>query len=334
MKRLFALILALLSLTSCASMLEREATYTADHVEDVPSSPGDAYWVNTFSGLCSALRPYVEEGMEEGSLRFPTTYPGNLTVDLEKAKRKLMEEDPLGCYAVEDVTFHVSRIITYYDVKVTFDYRVPPEKYMTMDTVYDPAELDRRVEETIGNFDDGFTLLLALPGASDTALADSLRRVYDRCPQTAFGYPELQVTYYPEDGTRVVAEVTFLYSESPIALRLRQRTTLRAAQELADGELAAVDGHDTAAIYRAVVERFAYDRSGGSTTGAAFLDGKANDEGLARAYLLLCRLKDNQEAAIVSGPDGWAATGGDTPLLFKPQDPSVTQLTTEGGETP
>lgn len=337
-KRLAALTLALLCLTSCASMLEREATYTGPHEENPPASLLDAYRVNTYSGLCSALESYVEEGMTEGSLRFPVTYPGNLTVDLEKAKRQLMEGDPLGCYALSDVTFHINRIIAYYEVTAAFDYRVPPAEYMALETVGTDADLDARMETALEDFGGQFTVLLLRREGEDDALERSLRRVYDVRSDLALGYPELEVTCYPENGTRTVAEVTITYPESATVLRLRQRNLLRVAQAVADE----VEGDDPLALYSALLAHCVYDPEGSGTADAALLDGAASDEGLARAFDLLCSLKGVETFGVAEDPEAWRCLlnedGKEVGINFKPDAAPSTQtvetVEPEGEETP
>lgn len=292
-KRLAALALALLCLTSCTAMLDREATYTSPHVENPPASLTDAYRINTYSGLCSALQSYVEEGMETGNLRFPATYPGNLTVDLEKAKRQLMEEDALGCYAVADVNFHINRIIAYYEVTAAFDYRIPPAEYMTLETVEDHSGLDQRMEEALERFGGQLTFLMDRRGLSDAALADSVERVFDLRPELAVSEPTVEVTYYPENGDRAVAEVKLSYAESATALRLRQRNAVRAAEELAE-ELAGLSEEEARA---AMMGRWQLEPEGSSLASGPLLDGAGSEKGLERAAALVCReLKRQREA--------------------------------------
>lgn len=297
-KRLAALTLFLLCLTSCAAMLEREATYTNPHVENPPASAVDAYRVNTYSGLCASLQSYLEEGVTEGNLRFPATYPGNLTVDLEKAKRELMEEEPLGCYAVRDITFHINRIIAYYEVTASFDYRVPPAEYMAIRTAHSEEALDEAMKAVLEDFNSGFTILVDIPGGGEEPIADSLRRVYDAHPELALGYPELEVTVYPQNSSRVVAEVAFTYPESVTVLRLRQRSMLRAARALAE-ELAAVEDEE---FRGAVMSRWRLEPGGATDAAGALLDGAADQEGLERAYALVCRYRD--EGKQEKGGDG------------------------------
>lgn len=346
MKRLLALILALLCLTSCASMLEREATYTSPHEEAPPASSADVYRVNTYLGLCSALRSYVEEGMEEGNLRFPATYPGNLTVDLEKAKHYLMEETAVGCYTLHDVIFHVSRIVAYYEVTAAFDYRVAPAEYRALETVYSNSyrALNEHFQEALENFGGSFTVRLEdCPLEEEYDLVDyRLRDIYNDSPELAVAYPDLEVTYYPENGVQRVAEVKVTYPESITTLRLRQRDMLRGAKELAD-ELddPVLDDPESVsesvfqfsmAAYDLVMERFQYDPEGGGTAADALQNGAATDEGLARLWQLICHLKGVEHA--IFGPPGSFQSyetvlglpeGAATTLLFKP-------YTAQGGE--
>lgn len=327
-KRLAALTLALLCLTSCASMLDREATYTSPHEENPPASLADAYRVNTYSGLCSSLRSYVEEGMTEGNLRFPATYPGNLTVDLEKAKRQLMEEEPLGCYVLNDVTFHINRIIAYYEVTAAFDYRVPPAEYMMLETVQDVSALAEKMSAALEDLNSGFTVLLRTPETYETAeefAKDSLAYAYGGDPRVV-SRPELEMTCYPENSRHTVAQVKLTYSESTTVLRLRQRNMLRAAQELADKTLG-----DAFALRDALAAHCAYDSEGGGTAAAALLDGKASNEGMVRAFALLCDLKGIDNAGPEEGKDGWfcLAEAGDGSMPF-----AFTPLSAQGGGTP
>ena len=291
MKRLLPLIIAFFFLTSCAAMLEREATYISPHEENPTASLLDAYRVNTYSGLCSALGSYVEEGMTEGNLHLPVTYPGNLAVDLEKAKRQLMEEDPLGCYALSDITFHVSRIIAYYEVTAAFDYRVPPSEYMALETIRTTADLDARVEETVEAFGGRFTALLTRRETEEDAPEDSLRRVYDARPDLALGDPALEIVYYPETGTQAVAEITLTYPTSSTVLRLRQRNMLRAAEALAE-ELAQTPEE---ALYETVLSRWKLEPEGGSGADAALLEEAASQEGLDRGFALVRQCIEKRE---------------------------------------
>lgn len=223
MKRIWALGLALgLCLSGCASMLEREYTVSTPHQEDPPPHTDGAYQVETYPALRSALLAYVEEGMEKGLLRFPTTYEGNLTVDLEKARRQLLEEDPLGCYAVADLTCKTSKIIAYYETELTFTYKRPRAEFVSLPRVRTRGELSRLLGElAAAKTEEGTVYLTAYPESDENFFSDALAQALDSGAETEEGQPppetegppgpELSVTLYPQSGTRRVAELRLTY---------------------------------------------------------------------------------------------------------------------------
>ena len=233
--RILAMCLALLCLTSCALMLEREYTETADHVEDPPPLGNTAYRVETYPALRAALLSYVEEGLGEGFLRCPTTYPGNLSVDLEKARRQLMEEDPMGCYALSDLTFRTSRIIAYYEVELDFTYKVDPRTLGSMARAASRQALVNLLARSLEQEQESLCVYLtAFPegeaGYLEAAVDEAWQGLYiaeeDADPDGEGGpaaqppapgevppTPALEVELYPETGSRRVAVLHFTYPE-------------------------------------------------------------------------------------------------------------------------
>lgn len=285
MKRVLALCAALLCLCGCASLLEREYTEAVDHVEDQP--PGDAaYRVETYPALRAAILAYVEEGMTEGTLRCPTTYPGNLSVDLEKAKRQLMEEDPLGCYALEDITFHTSRIIAYYDIELELTYKVDTKEVAGLPRVGSREALSRMLGQSLEDREGRVCVYLtAYPEEDGQFFAAALRDAYGLRPDV-IARPELKVELYPQSGTRRVAALELDYGEELDGLDDRQE---RLREELegswTQGE-ASPDGEE---LFAALKGRCRLAGDGGATAYDALVEGRANAEGLSLGYAALCR---------------------------------------------
>lgn len=229
----------LLCLCSCASLLEREYTVTSPHVEKPPPQGDTAYRVETYPALRSALLSYVEEGMEEGLLRFPTTYPGNLSVDMEKAKRQLLEEDPLGCYALSDLTYHTSKIIAYYEVELGFTYKVD-KKALSMPRVTSQSALVTLLGKCLETRQEELCVYLtAYPEGEedyfDAALAEAWTALHEQAeedpspgpdepqgeptpaqesepPEAGTGLPVVTAELYPQTGVRRVAVLKLDYS--------------------------------------------------------------------------------------------------------------------------
>ncbi len=241
MKRALALALGLLlCLCACGSMLEREYTVSSPHQEDPPPQTDAAYRVETYPALRSALLSYVEEGLDEGQLRFPTTYAGNLSVDLEKAKRQLMEEEPLGCYALSDLTYSTSKIIAYYEVDLAFTYKVDQKTLTSIPKAVSRGDLSTLMAKALETGADTLCVYLTAYPASesdffDAALADAWAALYGAgepapsavpvpelpgAPPSDAPAPEppaLTVELYPQTGGgRRVAALTFARAEPEI----------------------------------------------------------------------------------------------------------------------
>lgn len=229
MKRALTLCLGLaLCLCACGPMLEREYTVSSPHQEDPPPREDAAYRVETYPALRSALLSYVEEGLEEGQLRFPTTYAGNLSVDLEKAKRQLMEEEPLGCYALSDLTYTTSKIIAYYEVDLAFTYKVDQRTLTSMPKAVSRGDLATLMAKALERGEESLCVYLtAYPTEEtdffDAALSDAWAALYgeEAAPSPAPDAPPvpapptLMVELYPQTGGgRRVAELTFTQPET------------------------------------------------------------------------------------------------------------------------
>lgn len=212
MKRVWILCLALLCLTSCARLLEREYTEATDHVEDQPRLDSAAYRAETYPALRAAMLDYVEEGMSQGSVRCPTTYSGNLNVDLERARRQLMEEDPLGCYALEDVSFQISKIISYYEVELNFTYQVDPDEVAGMPRLASREALVKALGQSLENLDTRLCVYLTSYPEEDEGFFDQALREA-RQADAELPRPELTVELYPDAGSRRVAVLTLDYGE-------------------------------------------------------------------------------------------------------------------------
>lgn len=223
MKRLLCLILSLACLTSCASLLERDYTVSSPHEEDPPPRGDAVYRVETYPALRSALLSYIEEGMEEGLLRFPTTYPGNLSVDLEKAKRQLTEEDPLGCYALEDLTWRTSKIIAYYEVELTFTYKHDKALFLSMPRAAAQGDLTALLTRALEAGEDSLRVYLtAYPEDQSDYFQAALQEAWTALDsedgsggRLPVAPPELSVTLYPAvGGARRVAELELLQTQA------------------------------------------------------------------------------------------------------------------------
>lgn len=283
MKRALALALTLsLLLTSCSSMLEREYTASGSHEENQLHRE-DSYTVETYPSLLNALDSYIEAGLLSGTLRFPTTYRGNLSVDLEKARRQLLEEDPLGSYALENISYSVSKIIAYYEAELTFEYRVDRQSLSSIAKITTAEGLRNALAETLLGFDEELVCVVGNYAEEESGMfATALREAYGTVPAAALGFPELSVELYPKSGSRRLAVISLSYHHTRQSLLRDKTRTELAARRLMDGV-----EETPQALLEALQGSCTYDSAGGSSSFSALLDRRANGEGMNLAYALL-----------------------------------------------
>ncbi len=286
--RIVPLTAALALLSGCAGMLERDYTTAVTHVENPAPQWDAAYRVESYPALCAALLSYVEEGMEEGLLRFPTTYGGNLTVDLGRAKERLLTEEPVGAYAVEDITFRASRIISYYEVEIEVAYRQDREELRALREVDGTGELDGLLKEAMEDRTERVTALVeGCPLEQESYLAEALERAYVACPALALGRPGVSVTTWPETGDRRVVELKLTYPEKTSGLSWIVGSLRRRAESLAAAAQPTYEG-----VYDALQSCCVYDPEVGNTVADALMVGRAGQEGMTLGFRLLCDEKD------------------------------------------
>ena len=280
-KRIAALALALtLALTGCSSLLEREY-FDISRYEPVSVGENNlsALRVETYQGLVNAILYLVSEGAEQGVLNLHN-YNRDVADDLARACREVIQEDPLGAYAVDYIRHDFSRIVSYYEVNIYISYRRTPEQINSIVRVTGSSAIRQALSQTLSTFSPETVLRVSYFSEDEDYILNLAHQAYYDAPATAMGMPKIAVSVHPATGYQKIVEITLDYPDSPAVLR-------RHSQELSalTPELSSTPEE----LYTALQESLTIDlQSGGSTAHAALIEGSANSEGAALAYKLLC----------------------------------------------
>ena len=119
---------AALVLTGCSALLERDYVSVTPH-SFAPTAEGDpsVLRADSYQELVNALIYLVNAGAQEGTIRLYLD-PEELEGDLESACLEVVQEDPLGAYAVEHIKYRVTSLVTYEEARVSLTYRRTPEQ--------------------------------------------------------------------------------------------------------------------------------------------------------------------------------------------------------------
>ena len=299
MRRLLAAVAAaaaLLALTGCESMLEREFTVSSSHAEATTTTQNaEVVRVNTVSEAMELLAQAVRAGNQE--LTVQLAYRGT---DLDAELREAIAEyqnDPVCAYAVQLLPYRINPSLTYQEIRFDISYRRTAEQIAAIRTLRSPSRFEEELLSLLRDFAETRAYLLE---NYDPEVYDPdriIRSLYESTPSVAYGMTDVSYTLVPESGPRRIMEVTVSYAEDASVLAEKARSAADRAQVLAASSRTVGDAlfrgfHDTLARL-AVYDGTAETAAGGVYTDSctaygALVQNRAGSTGYAMAYKELC----------------------------------------------
>ena len=338
-KKLLAGVLALsLLATGCSSLLERDYVDVTPHNSN-PTSEGDpsVLRAESYQELVNALVYFISQGVETGSIRLYGSSK-DAEADLEAACLEVVQEDPLGAYAVEYIKYNITSIVTYDEADVQITYRRSREQVASILSATGTTAIRSELEEAMASFAAERVLRISYFNEDYDYIRSLIRQAYLSTPETALDYPQADVTFYPETGRQRIVEILLTYQLDQEELERRKQDLALASEEMAAVLWNAVGDKGLLDIRRAILDTAAYDPDGGGTAYHALVERRADSLGLALSMSLLCRqLEFSCQIAegtlngaphswnLVSTQEGWrhldlsVETEGDSPFLTDQQ---------------
>lgn len=238
--RLTALVLAAalcaaLALSGCASMLQRSYSNSVPHVDYAATAEDPSILrAETYRGLVDAILHFVNGHAAQGLIRL-YNYTTDVETDLANACLEVTQEDPLGAFAIEDISYEFSRIVSYYEVTVTLSYSHTEEEIDAIQPVTGGAAIRQKLLQAMASFSPRLLLKASYyPGNEDSLYAIAVQAYYDT-PQAAFGLPGVQVEVYPDSGAQRIISIVLDWPEDTAELSRKSEQTVTAALQLLAG---------------------------------------------------------------------------------------------------
>lgn len=311
MKRIVkALLLGLLLclLAGCASPYAssyyHETDYSFPEQPEQDLSPREKVTVRDSSELRKELLNMVYAGRSEGRIAFDTGYEGDARADLEAACGTMHREDALWAYCVQNARFEISHIITHDEADVNIEYAdsaLPVDEILQMNYA---AGLEKILRGAMESDSRRLVILIGNSSYSADTMADLVTRVYRGDPSCSAVMPEAEVYMYSGSGRQRLYDLQLDYGLSEEELQTRR-------EAISDFDSEALLREDRSPAMRALalaewlcenVELTA--QKGCNTAWDAMIGGKADSEGLALAYVILCRQQEIP-CKIVYGQQLW-----------------------------
>ena len=200
---------AMMLLTGCASLLERQYTTTDLHTSKFwESEAADTLRAENRQDIVNDLLLLISQHTEEATLRL-YNFTDDVTVGetVQSAITEVRRETPMGAYAVEYITASHTPQRGYYEIDLILSYRRTAEQMKAVVSATSTEAVYRLLENA---FEEGRTELVVRVGYWDensrTAVENAMAEL--RAEHGIEGAPYWAAAYYPEEGT--VGLVEFL----------------------------------------------------------------------------------------------------------------------------
>lgn len=326
MKRLFSAALALALLMTCAgctALFDREDYVLEDYEVPVEAADADedaADTISNYAGLRRAIERLVSEHAESAQLQFQN-YEGSIQQDISTACWEVKSSTALGAFAVDYISYDLSRIVSYYQAEIYITYKRAAYQVEAIEKVANGSALAARVDAALLAGETYLALEINSGAVTGDVARAAVVRAYYADPLACPVLPEVETALFPESGVSHILEMTLDYGLDGDTLRTRREELAAALEALVETirptrteedagedpeESPAPDAEELSAPDRIAALRAYFeeneipDPAGGNTAWDALTQGAADSEGIAMAFEAGCRAL-GIECVVVAG---------------------------------
>ncbi len=294
---LAAVLIGTQCLSGCESMLEREYVVTSVHAEATTTEQNPSgVRVESIDEAMELLQGAVHEG--ETDLAVQIAYHGD---DLDSALKEAIadyQKDPVCAYAVQLITYRLTKILTYHEIRFNISYRRTPEQIAAVRTIQNVAVFREEIEAQLRDFSKTRAYLIENYRQEDYNLSEIVESIYESTPSVAYGMTDVSCTLTPESGKNRVMEVVISYDSASQTLVTKSRAATSSAHIILSTTQQEGDGlflelHDALCRFARYDEdteethsRTVYTDP--YTAYGALAQNRAVSTGYAMAYKLIC----------------------------------------------
>ena len=125
--------------------------------------------MHNFSGLKQTIRSLVSNGESDGSIIFDADYDGDATEDMASACWQVRTQDALCAYCVDNISYELTKIVTYYEAKVHVRYAASVENAANIVKLPYSTGVEQLIKTAL---DEGQTKLVVLINRSSFSAED------------------------------------------------------------------------------------------------------------------------------------------------------------------
>ncbi len=238
MKPIVILITLLcLLLTGCSSWLDGSYVYVETHPIET-EEPAQVVAVSTYAGLLTTVQNMVAEGTEQGVISMGRYDQAEVEPDMAQAVEHILHRDPLGAYAVSEITYELGTSNGQNAVSLNIRYVHDRSEIRKIQHPADWEQAEKVITDALNRYDSN--VVLYLEDYQELDFAQWVAVYVSANPDKMMEPPAVTVNLYPDSGNKRVVELKFAYENTRDVLKMMQEAvsrsfksiTSRAGQEL------------------------------------------------------------------------------------------------------
>lgn len=290
-KTLLAVIcLGMLLCSACASV------FSAEYYDSYPFTEGSGDYesqeqeIRNYAMLRSAIIELVSSHTEQANFRFGS-YNGSLIDDLAAVCVEVKNDNPLGAYAVQDISYDTSRIVSYYTADITISYKKSAQEIAAVESVSGLGAFGNHVYGFLEIYGSKTVVKVYSSVINEDYIA---QLIADYCREDlllAVVEPSVTVESYPDSGAERIYEISLSYGPDRDSLLEMDELLSHTAQELAASAGNGTNLSKALNLALGLADLAFRQEENSEYPGTAYgtlIEGSRHPGGLARAYKLLC----------------------------------------------
>ena len=297
---LVTITLSLTVLVGCVGFLETYVERITPH--DAPPyipQPTEQIVVSTYEEFVAAILQLVMEHEKEAQIQFHYHDDDDIQNEIGRARYEILNEHPIGAFALADITMEATRIVMHYEIDVEIDYTRTEEEINSITSIITQQHLMTHLLSIMSDYSSETVIRMRLP-LTVYDVNSLVREVYYQNPRRIVMLPFVSVDVYPQDiylqvGTDRIFEIHFEYTAVNANMLPEMSEELayniQRSAELVDGS---TDSERLLSLVNVLIESVSFDdaapvhshgaQNWATTAFGALIHGSAVGEGFAMAF--------------------------------------------------
>jgi hypothetical protein len=281
--RLVLLFAAVLSLSGCINWMDGSYVSVTPYRE--PSAQEDQTMLSaaTYMQLRDVLVDMVENGRESCLISVSNMGEHLITPYMNQAITHATRENPIGAYAVDQITYELGTTSGHSALAVSISYNHNRAEIRGIKECDSMEAVNKQISMALNNCEAGVVLLIN--GYRDTDFTQQVQDYADNYPEFVMELPQTTVNMYPEKGSVRLVELKFTYQTSRESLRDMQnrvKPLFDSARLYVSGEASVREKY--AQLYAFLMERATYEIQTSITPSYSLLHHGVGD---SRAFAMV-----------------------------------------------